>query len=355
MCFVVFLYKAYQENKGEETKEEIELTEERVKKKKKKKVKKKISKYEQDNDEGGEKEENDDEVNDRLKLPKITLKGATPDNSDNEEIETHRTINLNEHDSGLAVNFDDLKRNEKTVSKKKKKMKKSPKKNVEDFDSADGVDFKREVPRTNVIVVGSSENVKENDDEDEKYLGDDSLSKKVKKKKKKKKPAAETHGEDEDYQEDRESIQRDSMNELAKVNDSRAELFRARSHDSLDDVMDSEVRLTKKSKKKKTKKKEKTTSVSLGSEDDCDDDGNNKKSKKKKNNKNKTVPTACDGGKPRPLDSHDNDMLPPVHMRKLPPIRGNGHVSKLQPIELRGSELIIHYIIIYIICFSCVV
>lgn len=225
---------------------------------------------------------------------------------------------MDENDSGLAENFDVFQH--KDSNKKSKRKKKSPKKyEEEDNDFVHGDEVRHD---SNVIIVGSSENVKENENFDA-----DTNS--VVKKKKKKKNQTEKYEENEEDADNQcqKTTQMDSKTEQEVINDSRAELFRARSHDNLDEVDGTKLPTTKKSKKK-IKKKKKELPASGGSEEEYEEDKKSKKKKKKK--RNKTMPTTCEDEDPHGEYNH--------FPRQLPPIRGNGHVSKLQPIELRESK-----------------
>lgn len=305
--------KAYQEKKA--IKMENEIDENNVKKTSKKKGKQKKVIYEKDDD--------IPEKDSPLKFPKIN---GSPDSglSDTYEIDDDRKTknvkkkkkkkkkkvvqdendgieNDNELDS-LNVKikdkqfedsygeYDATEQNESNSSNKKKSKRTKQFENVE-------------MNSTNIIVVNSSENVKESDGPS--------------KERKKKKP------KNHDIEDENESDinNKDTRTSQEKINDSRAEIFRARSSDALK-VTD--CKLKKSSKKKKGKKKKNNNDYGEGGNDEMMINTSNEELKRKKRKKkNRTEP------------NDDND-IPSKWNGKLPPIRENGHVSKLQPIELRG-------------------
>lgn len=198
----------------------------------------------------------------------------------------------------------------------------------------------------NVILVNSSEDFNEIDGR-----------KKYSKPKLKKQERSISDNENDDQEETKTSKE--------TINNSRAELFRARSSDMLQQEQSSAESLganfTKKGGKKKVgkkKKKEKSDGDECKEEENDEENSNSyysegsdnkktKKTKKKKNKekKNKTEPNnQCQSSN---SPSVDNMFAANTAMNgrqswnsKLPPIRENGHSSKLEPIELRGRKFI---------------
>jgi len=226
-------------------------------------------------------------------------------------------------------------RSNKKGKKKNTKLRRNIEDGKSDENNSDDNDSKpdNDIAYSNVIMVNSSENVKD----------DNNTTKREKCKKKTIKTKYDVEGsEDEDV--DRRTPQE-------KVNDSRAELFRARSTDELRPTEENNTTSKKVKKKKKLKmkaKKKKQTADQIDDDDDNDEEngeGERNARKKKKKKKNKTDPN----GRGHFTDSSSNDALyngagmqPSSFNGKLPPIRENGHTSKLQPIDLRGREFCFH-------------
>ena len=233
-------------------------------------------------------------------------------------------------------------------NKKGKKKNTVLRRNIDDDDEEDENNVENEdgneIPYSNVIMVNSSENMKDNDN---------TTTKRKNSKKKVVKTKYDVEESENDDFDQKEDVDRRTPQE--KANDSRAELFRARSTDELRTVSpQQEMNITsgKKGKKKKlkvkTKKKKQSTDQIENNdhEDDDIEDGETERNIKKKKKKKKNKTDSNDGD--QFTDSSSNDafyngagMRSSTFNGKLPPIKENGHASKLQPIDLRGRKSVV--------------
>ncbi|XP_057306289.1 ADP-ribosylation factor-like protein 13B [Hydractinia symbiolongicarpus] len=354
--------KAYQETKmqSEDTNNIKELTETtEMKRSTKKESRKKHIEEEDEEEEEGEEDDDDQVV---MHVPRITVQQPTP--CVNEIRKKKKKKNIEKYELNNMENYE-LEEDKKQDTKKKKKKKKNiyiedgnddgddiNKDNdvdgicsdLEDM-NIDNILNKKEKEKeeeagysgANVIYVSSQDNVR-----------DDTPPPRVKKKRKKREdvdilnestvgelPNFDHHhqkqtryrvtNENDDGNDDGDDDfkPRKVKSEQEIIRHSRAEMFRARSYDSLQGNTNNQKSSNKKKKKKKKKKK-----VIVVVEDGADEEYVDKIiGERTKKSKNKSGPNSSYYVEETDVTSR--------HIWDSPP-RENGHVSKLEPIRLRG-------------------
>eukprot|EP00111_Clytia_hemisphaerica_P005338 TCONS_00015424-protein len=319
--------------------DQIKITEKREKKEKENR--KKIKAY-MDNKANEEEDIEDDETDSPPKKNKSKKKkGKTKKKRDCEDDEDDDTSPKKDdlsnvkgsRDSGLSQSYEELERPLPPPPSKGKKKKKKKIVQYEDEDE-DGEEDEIEMNNSRVIMVNSSENVKESNN----------------KRRSKQKLKKSKHLDESDDDNVRNEEEEDARTSQEKMNDSRAEMFRARSSDALQSSENLNSSNVKKSKKKTKKKKKEQNGNVISNTDDTNEDELERESeppqhqtkKKKKKKKNRTEPNnVCQNAVVESSSTSNDALLSANGSRqmfagKLPPIRENGHTSKLEPIELRG-------------------
>lgn len=362
--------KAYQETKmqSEDTDNikdrELTKTTEKKKRTKRKKNRKKQMEEEEEDEEEEEEGEEDDDDQVVMHVPRITVQQPTP--CVNEIRKKKKKKNIEKYELNNMENYE-LEEHEKQDTKKKKKKKK---KNIyiedDDDDHDDGDDNNEDNDVDGIcsdledMNIDNILNKKEKEEEEEAgYSGanviyvssqdnvrEDTPPPRVKKKRKKREDAdvlnESTVGELPNFnrhqKQTRYRVTNDNDNgdgdddnfkprkvksEQEIIRHSRSEMFRARSYDSLQGNTNNQKSSSKKKKKKKKKKK-----VIVVVEDGADEEYVDKIiGERTKNKKNKSGPNSS-------YHVEETDVAS-RHIWDSPP-RENGHVSKLEPIRLRG-------------------